>query len=119
MIDLISLIKETFPNAEDKTCKEKNVKINLGLELKTNSVILKTDNCESIKNKQKEVEGYKKCDCIIISTYKNVVYLNIIELKTRTGIEDRFEDRFINCFNVFNEWFSDSFSGIKYKFQLK
>ena len=120
MIDLINKIQETFPNVEDNTCQENNIKINLGSELKMESIILKVDKCKSIDKIQREIEGYKKCDCIIISIFRDIIYLNIIELKTNTRIEERFEERFINCDNKFNEWFSESFreEGIKYEIQF-
>lgn len=120
MKELIESIRNNFSEAEDTVCQEKGIVIKLGSELKRNGVIINANKCNSIKKKQKEIEGYKKCDCIIISIYNNIIYLTIIELKTKTKIEDRFQERFLNCFKQFDKWFSKSYGemGITYQFHF-
>ena len=118
MKEIIKRLKETFPNAKIEICKQKGIGISLGHNLKSYSIIIDADKCKSIKEIQKKVSEFKKCDCIIVSSYNNNVYLIIIELTSKAKLEGRFEEKFINCFNAFENWLKNQteYKDLKYYF---
>lgn len=100
MNEIIQMLENEFPSVKSETCKESGVYISLGKIKERNYIVLKIDNCNSMKREFSE----KKCDCIIIFIVENTLFISIVELKKTARMEKNFQEKFLNCHKKFKNY---------------
>ncbi|MHA1285710.1 MAG: hypothetical protein ACTSQP_24680 [Promethearchaeota archaeon] len=116
--EIIKRLGDILKDNISERCRERGIHVSLGKIFSSSSIIIKADNCSSIKEEQRKNSGYKKCDCIVLAAFDDLLYLIIIELKTRIKTEGGFKQRFLNCFQKTHQFLKNTFPNLNLKFKL-